>query len=86
MERGYKLILGLVITVFIGLILLRGAMVVNSMKSGNKLYEITVNSFNTHESYLTNEFTKDKETGCITFKDEIGIKRIVCNNYTITEY
>jgi hypothetical protein len=61
-------------------------MVVNSINGGKKLYEVKVNSYNTYESYLTNEFTKDKETGCITFKDEIGIKRIVCNNYTITEF
>jgi hypothetical protein len=86
MKNTHKLILGVIITIFISIVLLRGSMVVNSINGGKKLYEVKVNSYNTYESYLTNEFTKDKETGCITFKDEIGIKRIVCNNYTITEF
>lgn len=86
MKNAHKLILGIIITIFISIVLLRGSMVVNSINGGKKLYEVKVNSYNTYESYLTNEFTKDKETGCITFKDEIGIKRIVCNNYTITEF
>jgi len=42
--------------------------------------------FKKNETYTTREYTRDKESGCIIFKDEIGIKHVVCNNYTITEY
>ena len=77
------------ILAFIGVIamfVLRGTLVYNAMKGGKTMYQIEVNSFNQHETYLTSEFTKDEKTGCLTFKDELGIKRIVCNQYTITQY
>lgn len=50
------------------------------------IYEIRVNTYDHPESYMTNEYTKDKESGCINFKDAFGFKHTVCNNYTITEY
>jgi hypothetical protein len=57
-----------------------------SFKSGQNVYQIKVNTFDRHESYMTNFFVIDSTSGCIKFKDEFGIKRIVCNNYTITEF
>jgi hypothetical protein len=82
----YKLFFALIVVIILTLIGLRFAMVSKSLKNGKTVYEINVNTFDRSESYMTNEFTRDKETGCISFKDEFGIKRIVCNNYTITQY
>ncbi len=82
----YKLFFGLIVLIILTFIGIRFTMISNSIKGGKSVYEINVNSFDKNESYITNEFTRDKETGCISFKDEFGIKRIVCNNYTITQY
>lgn len=84
--KYFRLFFGLIVFIIIGTIVFRTYFILNSTKSNKKVYEIQVNNFNTHESYLTYEFTKDPQTNCISFKDEFGIKRIVCNNYTITEY
>ncbi len=68
------------------LIMFKAYIIVDAKKSGHAIYEISVNSYNKNETYTTREYTRDKESGCIIFKDEIGIKHVVCNNYTITEY
>ena len=69
-----------VLLLILGTIAIRAKMVMNA--NGKTLYQIDVNNFNSHESYITTDYTRDKETGCITFKDEY----VVCNSYSITEY
>ena len=73
-----------VLLLILGTIAIRAKMVMNA--NGKTLYQIDVNNFNSHESYITTDYTRDKETGCITFKDEFGLKHVVCNSYSITEY
>ncbi len=58
----------------------------DATKDGKPVYQIEVNSFNSYESYVTKSYTRNNATGCIEFIDELGFKRTVCNNYTITEY
>ena len=86
MFRSIKVIIFIFFGVFISLMLLRGYMVFNALNSNRTMYEVNVNSFNRIESYITTEYQRDSTTGCLKFKDEFGIKHIVCNNYTITEY
>ena len=75
-----------IVLIFIGTIVFKGYYFINAKNNNKKVYEIRVNNFNEIETYMTNDYTKEKESNCISFKDEIGIKRVVCNNYTITEY
>jgi CDP-diacylglycerol pyrophosphatase len=77
--------IGILAIIVIGIIF-KASIIVDAKKSGKTIYEITVNSFNQNQTYTTTEYTRDKESGCIIFKDEIGIKHVVCNNYNITEY
>lgn len=77
--------IGIFAIIVIG-IMFKAYIIVDAKKSGKTIYEISVNSFNQNETYTTTEYTRDGESGCIIFKDEIGIKHVVCNNYTITEY
>ena len=88
-DRGFSLFKVFFVLVFIlilGSILFKVSMYVNAKNSGKAVYQIEVNRFNETESYMTSDYTRDKETGCITFKDEFGLKHVVCNDYTITEY
>lgn len=88
-DRTFSLMRGFIVLVFIfiiGMIGFKAYLVIDAKKSDKQIYEIHVNNFQNPESYLTKEFIKDEKTGCISFKDELGIKRIVCNNYTITQY
>lgn len=80
------ILMGIGFVFIISMMALRGAMIYRSLSGGEKVYEITVNNYQTPESYLTSKYEKDAKSGCITFKDEFGFKQIVCNNYTITEY
>lgn len=82
----FKSIFVIVFFGFISFILLKVKLILDVKNNGSTLYEIQVNNFNTHETYMTTEYIRDKETGCIKFKDEFGIKHIVCNNYTISQY
>ena len=70
----------------VGMFLLNTKFIIDAKKRGKTLYEIRVNNLQSPESYMTTEYDRDKQTGCIKFKDVFGINRIVCNNYTITEY
>jgi hypothetical protein len=70
----------------IAMLVFRGALIFKSFTGNETIYQVNVNRYNDIETYLTNKYEKDEKTGCIKFKDEFGIKRIVCNNYTITEY
>lgn len=88
-DRGFslfKVFFFLVFILILGSILFKVGMYVNAKNSGKVVYQIDVNRFNETESYMTSDYTRDKETGCITFKDEFGLKHVVCNDYTITEY
>lgn len=85
----FKIIRALIVFFFViilALFILQGKLVLDAKNRGERVYRIEVNSFNGVETYMTNDYTKDKETGCISFKDMIGIKRVVCNQYTITQY
>jgi hypothetical protein len=86
MSSLIKVFFVIVITVIILSLLFRVNMVLDIKKNGKTIYQISVNKFNEVETYMTGEYTRDEKSGCISFKDEFGIKRIVCNNYTITEY
>lgn len=86
MERTIKFFFGVIVVLIVGMLIFKVTLVVNAKKSGKQVYEISVNKFNETETYMTSSYTRDKETGCIKFKDEFEITRIVCNNYTITEY
>jgi hypothetical protein len=80
---------GLIILVFImviGALVFKVALISRAVSSGKPLYEISVSRYDQVEEYLTSEYNVDPQTKCITFKDELGIKRTVCNNYTITQY
>ena len=84
--KFFKVIFVLVWIFIIGMFIFRIALVSNAVNSDKPLYEISVNTFNEPESYLTSEYERDQTSGCIKFKDEFGIRHIVCNNYTITQY
>ena len=81
-----KMIMVFTIIAVIALVGSRAYFIYRGIKSKETLYQVNVNNFQTMETYLTREYTRDEKSGCITFKDGFGIKRIVCNNYTITEY
>lgn len=88
-ERTHSFVRGSVIMVFIliiGMFIFKGFMVYDAKKNNKPIYEVNVNNFQRIETYMTYEYSKDEKSGCITFKDEFGIKHIVCNNYTITQY
>jgi hypothetical protein len=88
-DTGFGFIKGFMVLVFLLILFLIGFkafIIMDAKKDGKVIYEIEVNSFKNVETYTTYEYKRDKESGCITFKDEFGIKHVVCNNYTITEY
>ena len=81
-----KMIMVFTIIAVIGLVGSRTYFIYRGIKSNKTLYQVNVNNFQTMEIYLTREYTRDEKSGCITFDDEFGIKHIVCNNYTISQY
>lgn len=87
-DRGIflKIIVTVVGFLVVSFILLRMGFMVETKTKGKTLYSIEVINFTKSETYLTSDYTRDKNTGCISFKDMLGVKRTVCNNYTITEY
>lgn len=88
-DRGfgfYKFMFALVFLVIIGSVLLKVGLITDAKRSNKTIYQIDVNNFNNFESYTTTEYDKDMNSGCIKFKDEFGIKHVICNNYSITEY
>jgi len=64
----------------------RGVLIGRALQNGNKIYQIEVDSFNGVETYIATEYMVDQKTNCITFKDAMGMRRTVCNKYTLTEY
>jgi hypothetical protein len=76
----------IIILIIIGGFIFKVGLITEAKKNDKTIYQIEVNSFNSVESYTTTEYEKEEKSGCIKFKDEFGIKHIVCNNYSITEY
>jgi 3-dehydroquinate dehydratase len=88
-EKTHSLVTGLTVIIFIlmaGMFIFKGFMIYDAKKNNKPIYEVHVNNFQQIETYMTGEYSKDEKSGCITFRDEFGIKHIVCNNYTITQY
>jgi hypothetical protein len=50
------------------------------------LYQIEVNTFGAATDYITTEYKIDSITKCVQFKDMMGLRRKVCDHYTITTY
>jgi hypothetical protein len=89
MEKEFKFMkvfFTIIMLFVIGGITFRGVFISRALNSGKTLYQIDVNNFQNVETYITDNYIVDPNTRCVSFKDEMGIKRIVCNNYTITEY
>jgi hypothetical protein len=84
--RVSSILISLLFAILLGMLLFRGVFIARAINSGKTLYQIDVNRLNEHETYITDNYIVDPNTKCISFKDEMKIKRIVCNNYTITEY
>ena len=81
--KGFFVVIFLI---FIGLLIFKGVFISRAINSGKTLFQIDVNNYKDNETYITEKYIVDPNTKCVSFKDEMGIKRIVCNNYTITEY
>ena len=76
-----KLIMGLAIAGMVLIFLFK----LNVISQGGETYVITVPSHSGEASttHMTKHYSKHK-TGCISFKDEIGLNRIVCGAYTVS--
>lgn len=81
-----KTFINLIFVIVFILIFYKIFLIVRAVGNSKPLYEINVNSYNQVETYITEKYIINPDTKCLSFKDEIGIKRTVCNNYTITEY
>jgi hypothetical protein len=81
-----KIFIILIMCIMVGMLVFKGVFITRALNTGKTLYQIDVNSFNGAQVYITEKYIVDPNTKCLSFKDEMGIKRIVCNNYTITEY
>ena len=82
----FKIMFALIVLLIISTIVFKAGIIIDAKNHNKTIYQIEVNNYNQVESYTTTDYTRDKETGCIRFKDEFGIKHTVCNNYSITEY
>ena len=83
---NFKFFFILILCLIIGLIAFKVVFISRAINSGKTLYQIDVNTYKHGETYITEKYIVDPKTKCISFKDEMGIKRIVCDGYTITEY
>jgi hypothetical protein len=84
--RFFNVFFFLIVGIVVVSLLFRVYFVGSAIKMDKPLYEISVNKFGEVESYLTSKYHLDSTTNCITFKDELGIKRVVCGLYTISTY
>ena len=84
--RFFKVITVFFFILVIGAFIFKGVLISRAMNGGKTLYQIDVNNYRYTETYITEKYIVDPNTKCVSFKDEMCIKRIVCNNYTITEY
>ena len=88
-DRSFKFFKVIFVGVIIGVIgtfIFKIGLITDAKRNNKTVYQIEVNNFNHIESYTTTDYVRDKESDCIKFKDEFGMKHVVCNNYTITEY
>ena len=82
----FKVMFVVVLIIIIGTFIFKIGLITDAKRNNKTIYQIEVNNYNNVESYTTTEYVKEEKTGCIRFKDEFGIKHVVCNNYSITEY
>ena len=82
----FKVMFVVVLIIIIGTFIFKIGLITDATRNNKTIYQIEVNNYNNVESYTTTEYVKEEKTGCIRFKDEFGIKHVVCNNYSITEY
>lgn len=82
----FKVMFVVVFIIIIGTFIFKIGLITDAKRNNKTVYQIEVNNFNNFESYTTTEYEKEEKTGCIKFKDEFGIKHVICNNYSITEY
>jgi hypothetical protein len=88
-NRGFtffKVVFVAIFLAIIGAFIFKIGLITDAKRNNKAIYQIEVNNYNHIESYTTTSYERDKESDCIKFKDEFGMKHIVCNNYTITEY
>lgn len=89
MSNLFRFTKGVFVVVFcliLGMIAFKVVFISRAINNNKTLYQIDVNTYQNSETYITEKYIVDPNTKCISFKDEMGIKRIVCNNYTVTEY
>ena len=82
----FKVMFVVVLIIIIGTFIFKVGLITDAKRNNKTIYQIEVNNFNNVESYTTTGYEKEEKTGCIKFKDEFGIKHVICNNYSITEY
>jgi hypothetical protein len=82
----FKVVFVAIFLAIIGAFIFKIGLITDAKRNNKAIYQIEVNNYNHIESYTTTSYERDKESDCIKFKDEFGMKHIVCNNYTITEY
>ncbi len=82
----FKVVFIVMMVIVVALITFRASFIVNNIQKGEHVYYIEVNTFNQIETYVTTSYKLDSATRCLTFKDEFGFSKTVCNNYTITNY
>ena len=76
----------IVALLIVGGLIFKASLIADAKRNNKTIYQIEINNFNNVESYTTTDYERDEKSGCIKFKDEFGIKHVVCNNYSITEY
>jgi hypothetical protein len=86
MNNHFRGMFVLILLLVLGAIAFKAIFISREISNNKTLYQIDVNTYQNSETYLTEKYIVDPNTKCISFKDEMGIKRIVCNNYTVTEY
>lgn len=84
--KGFRAIWGVFILLVVLVIGARAYFFAGAKEDGHHVYSITVHNFSGDQTYMTSDYKKDSATGCLTFKDEFGLKNTVCGNYSITEW
>jgi len=72
--------------VIIGIFVMNVLYIADTVSKGENIYQIDVKSYNSLENYTTKNYTIDSVNHCIKFTDIMGIKRVVCGDYSITQY
>jgi hypothetical protein len=78
-----KVIIGIIITLVILVAL--SATFKQHGKGHTKIVMVSVHTFNGgDDNYMCYDYKIDSVTKCLTFEDNFGIGRTICNNYTIS--